>query len=505
MEYKEFEEIENTDSLLDNSFLTGSNNSETEALEQFLKDDADKKKMQRISRDVNILDSYYGDIKNHFYFSREEEIESFKELEKLKSQISLIIINSDFSFADIVDFCQKINNRELKIKEILDVSPFDDMYLSDVTAKTEMFVGVASMVEKLEKKLISSKEKIRTAKKGSRSYKLLLTNSKKYHDEIVKLLSKVPFSFSQIEKMAQEMIEMTPFMLKSGNGLKEKLKGKFGFTMEKAMKLEIYAYAMDKDEMRKTSQKLKSALSSYRKLKKDIVEANLRFVVSISKKFQNRGLQLLDLVQEGNIGLITAIDKYDYRRGIKFCSYAHWWIQQTIMKAIMAQGKTIRIPVHIVDKIRKLKWAFRTMSQNLERQPSINEMAEKVGMESDFVRTVLKIQKEPVSLDETIEDDESETSLVNLVENPDAEMPEIETSKNVLKERLRSALKSLSPREERILRMRYGIDFGVNHTLEEIGDDFNLSRERIRQIEEEAIRKLRKNGQMKELKLFFND
>jgi len=126
-------------------------------------------------------------------------------------------------------------------------------------------------------------------------------------------------------------------------------------------------------------------------------------------------------------------------------------------------------------------------------------------MESDFVRSVLKIQKEPVSLDETIEDDDNETSLVNLVENPNAEMPEVETSKSVLKERLRNVLKSLSPREERILRMRYGIDFGVNHTLEEIGDDFNLSRERIRQIEEEAIRKLRKNGQIKELKLFFND
>ncbi|RMF93640.1 MAG: sigma-70 family RNA polymerase sigma factor [Candidatus Schekmanbacteria bacterium] len=505
MEYKEFIDLEKDSFSFDEKLLNEKKSKRKKGLDRIFDDVNDKKTIDAVSRDINILDAYYDDIKSNAYLSREEEIESFKELEKLRSQITSIVINCEFSFAEILDFSRRINNREMKIKEILDVSPFDEMYLADVSAKTEMFLGVAAMIEKSEKKLLSAIEKIKSVEKDSRSYKLLLANIKRYHKDIVNHLAKIPFNFSQIEKMAQDISDMSSIILRSKKRLKEKLIDKFSMPKEKAEKISLYASFIDKETLKKNVQKLRSGLSSYRKLKKKIVEANLRFVVSISKKFQNRGLQLLDLVQEGNIGLITAIDKYDYRRGIKFCSYAHWWIQQTIMKAIMAQGKTIRIPVHIVDKIRKLKWAFRTMSQDLEREPSINEMAEKVGMESDFIRKVLKIQKEPVSLDETIEDDDNETSLVNLVENPDAEIPEVEASKSVLKERLRKALKSLSPREERIIRMRYGIDFGVNHTLEEIGEDFNLSRERIRQIEEEALRKLRKNGQMKELKLFFND
>jgi len=334
-------EINEKESLLSNLEVSEKDVTRKELSHVFLSEST-KKKNEKYSYDVNILDSYYGDIKHHSYLSREEEVESFKELEKLKSQIGSIVINSEFSFPEIVDLSEQINEGSLKIKEVLEVSPFDDIYLADVTAKTEMFLGVVSMVAKFEDKLLSSTEKFAGAKNGSRSSKLLAANRKKYHGEIVKLLSKVPFSFSQIEKMAQDIIDMFSIILKSKKGLKQKLSVKLGINSKISHKIELYASVIDKEEMRNTVQKLRHSLNSYRSLKKNIVKANLRFVVSISKKFQNRGLQLLDLVQEGNIGLITAIDKYDYRRGIKFCSYAHWWIQQTIMKAIMAQGKNYK-------------------------------------------------------------------------------------------------------------------------------------------------------------------
>ena len=258
------------------------------------------------------------------------------------------------------------------------------------------------------------------------------------------------------------------------------------------------------DQLQEMSRTIREGQLIYKQTKDKLIKSNLRFVVSIAKKFENRGLQLLDLVQEGNIGLMTAIDKFDYKRGIKFCSYAHWWIQQTIMKALMGQAKTIRIPVHIVEKIRKLKWAFRTLAQELKRKPTMREMAQKVRLPEDFVRRILNVQKEPISLDKTTEDEDNESTLMDFVEDIDSPSPEKEMTNKELQKRLKEVLKSLSPREERILRMRFGIDFNVNHTLEEIGEDFALSRERIRQIEEEAINKLRKSKGIKKLKTFLN-
>ncbi|MBI5376989.1 MAG: sigma-70 family RNA polymerase sigma factor [Candidatus Schekmanbacteria bacterium] len=458
----------------------------------------------KLVREIDTLDSYYRDIKEHTYLSREEEFECFKQLENVKFQIMSLVINSYITIAEVIELANLLEQKEIKIKEIIDVNPLDELYLADVSAKIEMFMGVVSLIKEREKKLLSCIEKYNSAKQASRSKKILATSIRKHHESIVGLLSKIPFNFTQIEKIAQSIVINISNNLKFNKSKKREMLKSY-CSVEKADKLIKYFSVSDKKEMKENSDSIKNFLTSYNDIKSKLVKVNLRFVVSISKKYQNRGLQLLDLVQEGNIGLMTAIDKYDYKRGIKFCSYAHWWIQQTIMKALMAQGKTIRIPVHIVDKIRKLKWAYKTMSQDLERRPTIFEMSKKVGMDEDFVRSVLRIQKEPVSLDESIEDDENETSLVNLIENQDAASPELETAQHALKDRLREILKTLSPREEKILRMRYGIDFGVNHTLEEIGEDFKLSRERIRQIEEEAIRKLRKNSKLKDLKLFFND
>jgi RNA polymerase primary sigma factor len=273
---------------------------------------------------------------------------------------------------------------------------------------------------------------------------------------------------------------------------------------QKKLKLLTKVTDLTVTQIKDINRKMSLGEAKARRAKKDMVEANLRLVISIAKKYTNRGLQFLDLIQEGNIGLMKAVDKFEYRRGYKFSTYATWWIRQAITRSIADQARTIRIPVHMIETINKLNRVSRQMLQEMGREPSPEELGERMEMPEEKVRRVLKIAKEPISMETPVGDDD-DTHLGDFIEDTSLGLPiELATGEG-LKEATRGVLGGLTIREAKVLRMRFGIDMNTDHTLEEVGKQFDVTRERIRQIEAKALRKLRHPSRSEHLKSFLDE
>ncbi len=476
--------------------------------------------------------------------SRDGEVEVAKRIEKGNADLIDIFSDSKLILLYLQNLTKHLKNKKIKARHVISGLDEDDNVIEDEDKATVKLIAQFDVLWKhhrsvnkfqkhqakrklqpAEKKRLEEseslfKDAIRNISFNSRQIELMCDEILNHKEKInltfrkmnsnIKSLDlpveKMDKLFEQLssatskkakEKTAKDISAKTGHQFSIANRYFEKieLKRKRISTMIELTTLSLDDFNLEVKSLKQVERKVKSA-------KSQLVEANLRLVISIAKKYTNRGLQFLDLIQEGNIGLMKAVDKFEYRRGYKFSTYATWWIRQSITRAIADQARTIRIPVHMIETINKLSRISRAKVQELGREPTADELSEDLGMPLYKVRKVLKIAKEPISLDTPIGDDE-DSQLKDFIADEHIRDPGEATVSSNMGERTREALKTLTKREENVLRLRFGIDSIKDHTLEEVGQDFDVTRERIRQIEAKALRKLRHPTRSKLLKSFY--
>ena len=476
--------------------------------------------------------------------SRDGEVEVAKRIEKGNADLIDIFSDSKLILLYLQNLTKHLKNKKIKTRHVISGLDEDDNVIEDEDKATVKLIAQFDVLWKhhrsvnkfqkhqakrklqpAEKKRLEEseslfKDAIRNISFNSRQIELMCDEILNHKEKInltfrkmnsnIKSLDlpveKMDQLFEQLssatskrakEKTAKDISAKTGHRFSIANRYFEKieLKRKRISTMIELTTLSLDDFNLEVKSLKQVERRVKSA-------KSQLVEANLRLVISIAKKYTNRGLQFLDLIQEGNIGLMKAVDKFEYRRGYKFSTYATWWIRQSITRAIADQARTIRIPVHMIETINKLSRISRAKVQELGREPTADELSEDLGMPLYKVRKVLKIAKEPISLDTPIGDDE-DSQLKDFIADEHIRDPGEATVSSNMGERTREALKTLTKREENVLRLRFGIDSIKDHTLEEVGQDFDVTRERIRQIEAKALRKLRHPTRSKLLKSFY--
>ena len=472
--------------------------------------------------------------------TREGEVEIAKRIEDGERKMLQAVLNSSVAVEELIAIGDRLRHGKIRVKDVVkdideDEAEFNEQFYVDRVCKIiEKVKKLQRDTEKLEEKMDegaaseSKKKKVKEAQKANRAQmfeelsdlrlnkptvdrivaqlKNIIVKLDKAELEIRECERKAGTTASEIRKTLREM-RANPARARAV-GKKTMMTIADFEEMEEMIKQAMRKVAVIEEEARSTAPELRSTFRDLHegermadRAKSELVEANLRLVVSIAKKYTNRGLQFLDLIQEGNIGLMKAVDKFEYKRGYKFSTYATWWIRQAITRAIADQARTIRIPVHMIETINKLVRTTRYLVQELGREPTPEEIAERMELPLDKVRKVLKIAKEPISLETPIGEEE-DSHLGDFIEDKSIISPSESVISVNLADQTRKVLATLTPREEKVLRMRFGIGEKSDHTLEEVGQDFEVTRERIRQIEAKALRKLRHPSRSKRLKAF---